>query len=343
MRPFKGFSLFIPRALFLVTAVLVFACALSFSGHAQEDPAPAAAPERVVVGIHVNDIQEIDLKTHSYRLDFYVWFRWSNPEMNPAKSVEFMNSFEPENHVRSSLYDEPQKMPDGSLYMILRERGKFSSKFSLQHFPFDKQKLYILIEDSVYGSDALVYLPDTTTAAPITINKEINVPGFEVGAPELTLGTFFYDTTFGDLNFQGGSQYSRAYFSIPLERPQISMAVKIFLPILLILVCTAMVYFVHPVYVEGRLGVVITALLTLVALQLTSTSSLPEVDYLLLTDKIYLLAYLFIIVTLWHVVRTSARAKAESFDRLLATNIYALLLVVVLLSLGVFVIFYTSF
>lgn len=332
-----------PRALLFVAAVTAFVCAFPLPGHAQEDQTAAKAPEKVVIGIHVNDIQEIDLKTHSYRLDFYIWFRWKNPEMNPAKSVEFMNSFEPENHVRTSLYDEPQKMPDGSLYMILRERGKFSSKFPLQHFPFDKQKLYILIEDTVYGAEDLVYTPDTTTAAPITVNKEINVPGFEVGTPSLTVGTFFYDTTFGDLNFTGGTQYSRPYFTIPLERPQLSMAVKIFLPILLILVCTAMVYFVHPVYVEGRLGVVITALLTLVALQLTSTSSLPDVDYLLLTDKVYLLAYLFIIVTLWQVVRTSSRAKAESFENLLKSNIYALLLVVALLAGGVLVIFYTSF
>ncbi|MBK6897162.1 MAG: hypothetical protein IPH06_11280 [Alphaproteobacteria bacterium] len=343
MRLIRDVSDVISNASVLLLAVVVLCAGLSFSVFAQEAQPPAKEPERVTIGIHVNDIQEIDLKTHSYRLDFYVWFRWKNPEMNPAKSVEFMNSFEPENHVRTSLYEEPQKMPDGSLYMIIRERGKFSSKFPLQQYPFDKQKLFILVEDSVYGSDALVYTPDKTTASPITINKDINVPGFEVGTPALTMGMFFYDTTFGDLNFDGGTQYSRAYFTVPLERPQISMAVKIFLPILLILVCTAMVFFVHPVYVEGRLGVVITALLTLVALQLTSTSSLPDVDYLLLTDKVYLLAYLFIIVTLWHVVRTSARAKAESFDRLLRSNIYALLLVVALLGAGCFVIFYTSF
>ena len=46
----------------------------------------------------------------------------------------------------------------------------------------------------------------------------------------------------------------------------------------------------------------------MVALQLTSGASLPDVDYLMLLDKIYLLAYLFIIIALARVVATSWRA-----------------------------------
>jgi predicted small integral membrane protein len=63
------------------------------------------------------------------------------------------------------------------------------------------------------------------------------------------------------------------------------------------------------------MGLGITALLTLVALQLTSGAALPEVDYLMMLDKIYLLAYFFIIISLAHVVATSWRSgdpKAEA-------------------------------
>ena len=68
----------------------------------------------------------------------------------------------------------------------------------------------------------------------------------------------------------------------------------------------------RPRYVEGRIGLGITALLTLVALQLTSGASLPDVDYLMMIDKIYLLAYLFIILALARVVMTSWRGDAEA-------------------------------
>jgi hypothetical protein len=61
------------------------------------------------------------------------------------------------------------------------------------------------------------------------------------------------------------------------------------------------------------MGLGITALLTLVALQLTSGATLPDVDYLMMIDKVFLLAYLFIILSLARVVWTSWRgADAEA-------------------------------
>ena len=86
--------------------------------------------------------------------------------------------------------------------------------------------------------------------------------------------------------------------SVPVTRPIVAMSIKTFVPIALIVVCAALVFFVRPRYIEGRIGLGITALLTLVALQLTSGASLPDVDYLMMLDKIYLLAYLFIIIAL---------------------------------------------
>jgi integral membrane sensor domain MASE1 len=68
---------------------------------------------------------------------------------------------------------------------------------------------------------------------------------------------------------------------------------------------------VQPRCVEGRIALGITALLTLVALQLASGSSLPDVDYLMMMDKIYMLAYLFIIIASARVVATSWRSEEQ--------------------------------
>ena len=74
---------------------------------------------------------------------------------------------------------------------------------------------------------------------------------------------------------------------------------------LLVALTAALALSVHPRYVEGRIGIGITALLTLVALQLTSNSSLPEVNYLLLLDKLYILSYGFVVLTMAVIVRNS--------------------------------------
>lgn len=277
-------------------------------------PAHAAAPEKVSIGMYVADIQEIDLQTHSYRLDLYLWFRWKDPSLDPSKSAEFINMFDPSDHVRTSLFEEPQKMPDGSYYMIIRDQGKFSSKFSLKKYPFDRQSLNIMVEDNIHEDSSFTYAADTSAALPVTLNTKIYLPGFDIGPAELNINNFTYPTNFGDLRTTKSPAYSRATFSIPVERPWLATGLNIFLPVILVIICTALVFQIHPAYIEGRLGVVITALLTLVALQLTSASGLPEVDYMLMMDKIYLLSYLFIIATLMQVVRNSGRVHSKLYD-----------------------------
>ena len=162
------------------------------------------------------------------------------------------------------------------------------------------------MEDTVSGADKEVYVPDGDNA--VTLDPEITLPGFKVGKPTLTVANNTYPTNFGDISEPKGETYSRVILSIPVTRPVIAMSVKTFVPIVLIVVCAALVFFVRPRYVEGRIGLGITALLTLVALQLTSGAALPDVDYLMMLDKIYLLAYLFIILALARVVATSWRA-----------------------------------
>ncbi len=268
-------------------------------------PVPESAPGKpamVVVGAYLNDVEEIDFMSHSYSIDFYVWFRWRDASIDPSKTTEFMNRFAPYDSVRTELYDKPQKMPDGSLYAILRVQEQFSRKFPLENYPFDTQKLTIVMEDSLSGADDLTYLPD---GRGVTMNPAITLPGFTVGKPVMTVTRYHYPTFFGDISDPTATDYSRVTISVPVRRPAVAMTIKTFVPIVLIVICAALVFFVRPTYVEGRIGLGITALLTLVALQLAASAALPDVDYLTMLDKVYLVAYLFIILALARIVATS--------------------------------------
>lgn len=260
-------------------------------------------PAKIVVGAYINDIQELDFKTNNYSIDLYVWFRWSAPDLEPSKTMEFMNRFASDDNRRDELYEQPKPMPDGSLYSIIRYQGRFSAKFPLENYPFDTQLLKITMEDSIAGAESQIYAPDVEGG--ISINPNITLPGFKVGKPEIEIVAEPYPTNFGDLAEPDATDYSRLTLTIPVSRPIVAMTIKTFVPIILIVVCAALVFFVRPRYVEARIGLGITALLTLVALQLTSSSGLPDVDYLMMIDKIYLLAYLFIIASLMRVVATS--------------------------------------
>ena len=262
----------------------------------------ATLPNRVTVGVYVNDIQQLDLQTHSYAMDFYVWMRWKNPAITPSASLEFMNPFQLWGHVSTPLYEAPQDLPDGSKYMAIRYQGQFNSKLPLEKYPFDTQHLIIEFEDNSADAGKQAFVPDDN---PATLNPEMTLPGYIVGQPVLTIASKPYPTNFGDTSVTTPEPYSRVTVSVPVHRPWFTYAIKIILPIYLVAACAALVFFIHPSFVEGRIGMGITALLTLVALQLTSNSQLPEVDYLMMIDMLYFAAYIFVILSLAQVVRTS--------------------------------------
>jgi hypothetical protein len=311
----------------LATGALLFLSVLAGLPAASQTPSPAEPPKavtkaleaagspegpaKVIVGAYINDIQELDFKANNYAIDLYVWFRWKGDDIDPSKTMEFMNRYASDNNIRDALYEKPKAMPDGSLYSIIRYQGDFSTKFQLERYPFDEQYLSVVMEDTVAAADSQVYVADVDGG--VTLNPDITLPGFKVGKPEMRVVSRPYPTNFGDLSEPDATDYSRVIISIPVTRPVVAMSIKTFVPIGLIVVCAALVFFVRPRYVEGRMGLGITALLTLVALQLTSGATLPDVDYLMMIDKVFLLAYLFIILSLARVVWTSWRgADAEA-------------------------------
>ncbi len=294
----------------LVTIIfLLYPAVLIAQETAPAVPAPAVTevvaptePEKVTVGVYINDIQQLDLQTHSYAMDFYVWLRWTNPDINPSASLEYMNPFQLWGHIPTPLYEEPQTLADGSKYMAIRYQGQFNSKLPLEKYPFDDQSLIVEFEDNSAGATKQIFVPDTNA---ITLNPEMTLPGYILGSPTLSVESKAYPTNFGDTNLTELEPYSRVTIAVPVHRPTVTYAIKTILPIFLVVICAALVFFIHPSFVEGRIGMGITALLTLVALQLTTNSLLPEVDYLMMIDMLYFAAYIFVIASLGQVVRTS--------------------------------------
>ncbi len=250
--------------------------------------------------MYVNDIQTVDLTTYSYAVDLYLWFRWKDPELDPVSQFEFMNTFDPEAHVRTVLYDKPVPQPDGTLYQIVRHQGLFSAKFPLQDYPFDKQLLTVTVEDTTMTATQLIFVPDKE---PVTVNGEIRLPGYKLDRATVLIRNKPYPTAFGDLADPEIEPYSRVEFRIPISRPPISGLLKTFIPVILIILSAAFALLLDPGHVEARIGLAITALLTLVAMQFTMLSGLPEVAYLTLLDQVYLASYLYILVVIGIVVQ----------------------------------------
>lgn len=271
-------------------------------GDGAEPAVVYAKPERVKVGVYVNDVQSIDLKGHSYALDAYIWFRWKNPEIDPATTMEFINPSELWGHILTPVYEEPEELGNGELYQVVRIQGRFSRKMPLYNYPFDRQQLVMLFEDTTHELADLVYEVDTDG---LSINPALVLPGYQLGESSLLVAAASYPTKFGDTRVTQPSQYTRATVTLPITRPVVPYGIKLLVPVIAVIMCAALMFLLAPTYVDSRVDVGITSLLTIVALQMTFNQDLPDVGYLMLMDKVYLSSYMFVIVGLSVVVRTT--------------------------------------
>jgi hypothetical protein len=291
-------------------AVLVAlgAVSLGLPGQAKAEP----DTERVVFGAYINNLEDIDLTTNSYSVDLYLWLRWKGQKIDPSITIEPMNTVHGDDAVEMRrLYETPLDMPDGSKYMAYRVQGSFNSKMDLAEYPFDVQSLTMEFEDSAYDGKTLEYVPDTN---PVTINDNLTLPGYIVGKPTATASDHRYPTNFGDISITGGTGYSRITVTLPVTRNVLPTVVKIIVPISIVVLITALVFLLPARMEDARIGIGITAMLTMVALQWTTTGSLPNVSYLMMIDLVYMLSIGYVLGAMCYTVLASRRARHDASE-----------------------------
>jgi hypothetical protein len=45
------------------------------------------APDEVLAGVYLSNIQAVNQTTNSFDADFYLWLRWRNPDLDPTAGV----------------------------------------------------------------------------------------------------------------------------------------------------------------------------------------------------------------------------------------------------------------
>ncbi|MBM3692344.1 MAG: hypothetical protein FJW77_03465 [Actinobacteria bacterium] len=249
----------------------------------------AGEREVVRVGFLINFIQDIDLTRHRYQIDFYIWYQWNDPDFNPQESIEFMNDAERWATMRSSNTKGPVELEDGSFFYRERILSMFKTNMPLEDYPFDNLDLRIVLADKDLGADGVVFVLDDPAVRTVA---NLSVPGYRIGTPFATVTDWKYPPL-GALD-PGSSLSSRVTVDIPMQRPWLPSAVKTFIPLLVIVLCAAMIFLIRPEHIDARFGLGISALLTLVALKWITDGEMPLMDYLGFVDWLYLVVFLFI-------------------------------------------------
>lgn len=259
----------------------------------------SAQPREVYTGVYLMNIYDLNINEYSFYADFYVWFRWKG-DIDPTQ-IEFVNAVEKWGFTVTPFYDTVQVMPDGYNYNGMRIEGRFYHSFELGDFPLDRHPLEIRMEHINYPSDSLKYLPDTATTL---IRPDFRMPGWQIKLVSMGEHANAYSTNFGETN-QPTYAYSNFSLQVDIVRPVSYFLLKLMLPLLVMVIASLGALYIAPAHVDARFSLPIGGLLSCVFLQQSYSSALPDVGYMVLMDKIYLLSYLLIACILLRVLLAS--------------------------------------
>ncbi len=308
------------RSLFAFSVMILY-CTIGIaddSANAADSATPTqtTAPQKVIIGIYPMTVYDLNMASSTFYMDTYIWFRWKG-DIDPVSSVEFANGVEGWSTLKVKVYEAPIKQPDGSLYQSMRVTGRFFQPFSLINFPLDHQILPIVLENSAYGIDQVVYELDNRDTGH---SPHLKIPGWSINGWNSSVAVHKYDTRFGDDSAGDLSSYSQVRFNIEIQRPVNFFVFKLLLPLVIVLSATWIALLLPPRMVEARVAMPATVLLTAVFLQQSYTSTLPEVGHLVLLDKIYVIAYILILTSIALIIYLASHFDHQISEQLAITK-----------------------
>ncbi|MEM5792874.1 MAG: hypothetical protein QXY45_00740 [Candidatus Aenigmatarchaeota archaeon] len=222
----------------------------------------------VYVGLYLINLGKFDISTGSFTADFYLAFECENS--CPNLDFEFMNG-------RATSFEKLVDKPNLKSYRI---QANLVSPIDLKKFPFDKQKLKIIIEDKNLPIEELVYIPKLNESG---IDPSIIFIGWEIEDWSSYTEEHYYNVY--------DETYSQYIFEIPIRRITINSIFKTFLPIAFIMLIMLSSFVLDPDKITTRLTMAGSSLVASVMYHVSITNQIPPVSYLTFVDKFMVLTY----------------------------------------------------
>jgi len=196
------------------------------------------------------------------------------------------------------LFDTPDCGAEpGQVYQIWRIEGQFYQQLDFHKYPLDTHRIELRFEDSIYGSDYLIYVRDKLIRdgyGTAGIAKTSYLSGWTIKTFSEFETNPKYFTNFGAASkFFAENSYSSYSFGVLITRGALVYILKALPPIVITLIITGLVFMMDIEAMDVRIGTAVSGLLTLVFLELTFSSKLPaSLDYLTLVEWVFNLGYL---------------------------------------------------
>ena len=279
---------------------------------------------KVEVGVYSTSNYELDLRGPSYSGNGYVWLRWQEPMQRYAESHggDISRLFTVLNTLLSDrdatlnpVGNAPVRLADGSYYQLFTYVGRYYiDQASFRHYPFMTISLPVAIEandvDGELGYRDLRLIPEIQNSG---MGLYSQIIGWLNTGWSIAEYRHHYATNFG----LGGSEndYSQILFEISYGTSSWSSFWRLLLPLSVLMAMVLLVFKVRPDEQDARASIPVTVLLTLVFLQQTYRSQLPDLPFLTFLDQVYVVAYVVtlaaFVLVLWIGRRYAAMEAME--------------------------------
>lgn len=347
--PYRLLSLWILLA-FVVSCVSLSA-ALRFPSKHGLEPKPSSAL-LVRIGFHVTAIHEVDWLLRNGLVDFYWWMIYPatvpQSQCEQIESVELVNAALGEGF-QKQLYDrrEVTTKRGKEIYAVYRATARVYFDTDFHRYPFDIQSIPIAFEHTSMDSTMLKFIDSLPESALRThaghahpgVASDVNAADLKILRSRLRISEHAYETNFGDPDV-GNLKFSRAEMIVDVGRPFFGYLVKILIPLTIILLLAYLVFFVPAQNLEVAAGLTVTSLLAAIAFQSSVSENLPEVGYLMTSDRMFHVYYFFIMLAMSQTVisfnlekagRSELAERLDTLSRWLFPLTFLLCLTLVLL------------
>jgi ABC-type branched-subunit amino acid transport system substrate-binding protein len=257
----------------------------------------------VTTGFNINEIQDLSPGTQTFTADFFIWFTFRGEGEGPTQ-VTFANSVD-----RALGLGEPlrKSLSNGVYYELYRVRGSFRAQMDFADFPFDSQRLPIVVQNASLPAVKITYVPDQDNLeqsqeqrlqsgvnASATIDQ---IPNWQADAVQFYPMSVGASGDLGDPSIaagSGGITFSQMVTANLISRDVTSFLIKNLLPLILLSMVTYVALWYPYKDATARISFGVTGILTGAVMLNSVTSSLPAVDYTVAIQWAY---YAFILLS----------------------------------------------
>jgi hypothetical protein len=274
-------------------------------------------PLEVVIGLHIVNIAAIDEVSEQFQLDAYLFERWKDPRLayspegpqdqvrNYAVGQIWIPQLEMINAATPRERDEISIMvsPDGTVRYAERLLVRLSSKFVLRRFPFDEQRLVVIIHPFLVDGPHIKFkLDDTSTWTATEFKSYSSLAQWNLISlnSELLVAPTY-----------GGLTMPEARFQIDVKRRSSFYLWKVFLPLLLMVFLSWAVFWIEASDLSNQITVAVTTILTVIAFAFAISATMPRLPYLTYIDAFFLECYIYVFLAVVELMTVHVTHRSE--------------------------------